>query len=432
MPAEASIGQEFMYEIDLAAAECVGNVVVTDMVPAGATYVRSEPPAQVNGNQLIWRFPSMDAGATQVIKVWVKADKEGTLVSCATVTADPRMCASIFVGKPALAIEKTGPETALVGTDIMYNVTVKNTGTMVVKDVELTDAVPDGLSHSSGKNMLSFTIGDLGPGQSKSVPVTLKALKAGRFCNVATATSSNAGKVSDDACTKVIQALLKVAKSGTKEQFTGRKADYAIVVSNAGDADLANVVVTDSAPAETTILTAEGASVSGNTATWTIPMLKAGENKSFKIELTARAAGTFCNRVTAASGALKESAEACTVWKGQAALLIEVVDDPDPIGIGVPTTITIRVTNQGTADDNNVLLLAEFEDELDPVSATNGGTVSGKKVTWAPYPRLAAKQSFEYKVVAKGVALGDHRLKVLLTSDLLKRPVTEEESTHVY
>ena len=45
-------------------------------------------------------------------KITVKADAEGELVNCATVTAIPRVCVSTLVGKPQLAITKTGPATA--------------------------------------------------------------------------------------------------------------------------------------------------------------------------------------------------------------------------------------------------------------------------------------------------------------------------------
>ena len=110
----------------MTAQDCVDNVIVTDQIPAGASYVKSEPAAQVDGSRLVWKLPAMDAGQSSSLKVWVKADKEGTLASCATISADPRVCASTFVGKPALSIEKTGPETAMLGGAVTYNIVVAN------------------------------------------------------------------------------------------------------------------------------------------------------------------------------------------------------------------------------------------------------------------------------------------------------------------
>lgn len=92
MPPEVSLGGEFVADLSLTAQNCAANVVVKDKVPASATYVRSEPAATVEGDQLTWNIGDMDAGQTINAKVWFKATKEGTIVNCATVSADPRVC----------------------------------------------------------------------------------------------------------------------------------------------------------------------------------------------------------------------------------------------------------------------------------------------------------------------------------------------------
>lgn len=431
MPAEASLGSEFVAELTISAQGCAANVVVRDTIPVGASYVRSEPAATVEGNQLVWNIGIMDAGQVIKGKVWFKADKEGTLVNCATVSADPRVCAQTIVGKPVIAIDKSGPETAVIGSEITYNIVVKNTGSAVAKNVVVTDPVPTGLSHSSGKGELSFEVGDLAPGQSKPLAVTFKANQRGKVCNTATANSSNAGKVSDDACTVILVPGLKVEKSGTKEQILGRNADYEIIVSNTGDTTLNNVVVTDTAPAETAIVAAPGAKIEGNKATWTIAELKAGAKATQTVKLTSKVAGTHCNTVTASSGNLNDSAKACTLWKGIAAVLLEVVDDPDPIQVGESTTYTIKVTNQGFADINNIKVVANFDDEVSPVSSAQG-TVSGRSVTFPAVAKLGAKQVITYTITVKGGSVGDSRNKIVLTAEELKTPVEEEESTTVY
>jgi uncharacterized repeat protein (TIGR01451 family) len=427
MPAEASLGSEFQAGLTIAAQGCAANVVVRDTVPAGTTYVRSEPAATVEGEQLIWNIGNMDAGQTINAKIWFKADKEGTLVNCATVSADPRVCATTFVGKPVLSIDKTGPETALLGADVTYNIVVKNSGTSAAKNVVITDAVPEGLAGQP----VTVNVGDIAPGQSKTASATFKTTRRGKVCNTATADSSNAGKVSDEACTVVLVPGLKVEKTGSKEQILGRNADYTIVVSNTGDTTLSNVVVSDTAPAETTIVTAPGATIAGNKATWTIASLAPGAKVNQTVRLTSKVAGTHCNNVTASSGALNDSAKACTLWKGIAAVLLEVVDDPDPIQVGESTTYTIKVTNQGFADIHNVKIVANFGEQVVPVS-TAQGTVSGKSANFPVVATLAAKQVVAYTVTVKGATTGDSRNKIILTCEELKTPVEEEESTTVY
>jgi uncharacterized repeat protein (TIGR01451 family) len=113
-------------------------------------------------------------------------------------------------------------------------------------------------------------------------------------------------------------------------------------------------------------------------------------------------------------------------------LLLEKADNPDPIQVGETTAYTVKVTNQGTADDTHVKVVVEFPAELDPVSASNGGVVSGKKVTFPSYPRLAPKQAFEYTITAKGAKVGDARVTFIRTSDGIPAPTTAEESTRVY
>jgi len=427
VPAEATLGQEYESDITAKALVCAGNVVITDRIPAGASYVRSEPAAQVDGNTLVWKLQDMDAGQTQNIKVWLKADQEGTLVNCAMVVADPRICAATFVGKPALSITKTGPETAVLGSDVTYTITVKNTGTTVAKNVVVADPVPDGLSGQP----VTVTVGDLAPGQAKSLTATFKADKRGKACNNAVATSDNAGKVNAEACTVVQQPGLKIEKSGTNDQIIGRNADYEVVVFNTGDTTLENVAVTDTAPEGTTLVAAPEAAISGNKATWTIASLAAGAKQTFTVKLKGVTGGQHCNAATATAGSLSDSTQACTTWKGVAGVLLEMVDDPDPVQVGETVTYTIKVTNQGFADIHNIGMTAQYGDEVDPVSSPQGA-VDGKTVKFPVISVLEPKKVATYTVTAKGVKAGDHRTKAILTADELRAPVVKEESTTVY
>jgi uncharacterized repeat protein (TIGR01451 family) len=432
MPKEAVLGQTFEYQLQLTAADCVDNIVVTDQVPDGATYVRSEPAAQVDGKRLAWRLTPMEEGQSGTLRVWLKADKEGTLAACATVSADPRVCASTLVGKPALSIEKSGPETAVLGSTVNYTILVANRGSAIARGVVITDVVPTGLESANGQKSLTYEVGDLGPNQSKSVTVPLRAATRGRHCNIAVATSSNAGSVTNDACTTVLQPGLKIVKTGDKERFLGRNASYQIGITNTGDTTLTDVVVTDTAPNATTIVSASGASVSGNQAVWRLASLPAHSGQTFEVVLTSKTPGTHCNGATVvAAGGLRDSAEACTLWRGIAAVLLEVVDDPDPITADEQNTYTIRVTNQGTADLTTINVAALFDDEMSPVSSAEG-RVAGQNVTFPPVARLAPKQSFTYTIRVKGVKAGDARNKITITADGLTAPIVEEESTRVY
>jgi uncharacterized repeat protein (TIGR01451 family) len=431
LPVEATLGAEFLTELTVSANGCAANVAVRGTVPAGVSYVRSEPAATVESDQLLWKIGDLDAGQSLKLKVWFKAEKEGQVVNCASVSADPRVCGVTFVGKPILTLDKSGPTNAIIGADVTYTLVVKNAGTATAKSVVVTDPVPAGMSHSSGKSELSFEVGDLAPGQSKPLAVTFKANQRGKICNSATAASPNAGKVSAETCTVILVPGLKVEKTGTKEQILGRNADYEIVVSNTGDTVLNNVVVSDVVPAETAIVAAPGAILSGNKATWTLAELKPGGKVTQTVKLTSKVAGTHCDNVTVSAGALNDSAKACTVWKGIAAVALEVGDDPDPIQIGENTIYTIKVTNQGFADIHNVKLVANFDEETTPIGVDKG-SISGKTVNLTIVPVLGPKQVWTGSITVKGVKAGDARNKVVLTCEELASPVEESESTTVY
>lgn len=435
VPATVSIGEEYAYDLTATANEQAGFVVVTDEIPEGATYVKSEPPAQVDGRLLTWKFPSMDKGEVKNIKVWLKADKEGELQSCATIAAVPRQCTTTFVGKAAISIVKTGPETAILGTDVTYTIVVSNKGSLVARDVVVTDPVPEGFSHADSAKELSFKVGDLAPNQSKSIPVTFKANSRGRICNVATVTSSNAGTANAEACTVIMQPGLKVTKVAREQQLLiNRVATYDIVVENTGDTKLTGVVVSDAAAPETKIVEAVGGQASGNVATWNVGDLDAGAKKALVVKIMSPTPGNFCNNVTATSAeGLKETSQACSEWIGVTGVLIEMVDDPDPIQVGETTTYTIRVTNQGTTRNiENAAIVAHFAEEIDPVSASGGGVINGKTVTFPVVPTIAPKQAVSYTIVGKGMKAGDHRMQIDVTTKERTKPITKDESTTVY
>ena len=437
MPAEASLGSEFMAELHASAMACVANAVIRDTVPAGASFVRSEPAAVVEGDQLMWKLGNLDSGEARSIKIWFRADKEGTLVNCASVSADPRVCAATVVGKPMLSISKTGPAAVKLGESAAYTVVVQNSGSAVARGVVVTDMVPDGLSSADGQKQLVFNVGDLAPGQSKTIPVTLRADKRGHFCNKVAASSSNAGKVDAQACTDVFKDMLNIEKVTTdKMLLIGKVAGYTIKVTNPGDRKQTGVVVTDTAAAGTTIEEAPGATINGNVATWNVGDVDVGAAKTFTVQVKSRQVGNFCDvaNVASAQGA-SNSAQDCSTWEGVTGVLLEMIDDPDPIPVGDVSKYTIRVTNQGTTraiETLNIVAVVPPELQLVPGTISDGGTISGSKITWPTVASLAPKAVVTHTYQAKGVKAGDARSMVQITTSSRQNPIEKFESTTVY
>jgi uncharacterized repeat protein (TIGR01451 family) len=435
-PDMVAIDTPFDYNYTVIAKDKVKRVVVEETIPAGTVYVSSSPEAEVSGSDVTWTLYNLEQGERIPLSLTVKATEMADLSNCATIVAYPEACTTTQVGNPELAITKSTPnEQVLLGAGVPWNITVTNVGNFCAYDVVLTDTLPAGVSHESGMSTLTTELGTLAPGESRDVTVNTTASATGEHCNVAVASASNAGSVEDDACIVVVEAGLDVVKEGTPMQFVNKRASYTITATNTGDVPLTDVVVTDTVPAENRLLSAPGARIDGNTATW-MTTLGAGESKSFELTVLGLQGGTYCNQVSASSAeyGMSGSDTACTEWRGYPALLIEVIDTEDPLLVGERTTYVIQITNQGTAPDTNVGLEVQLPSNLSVVSAAGDtqGTISGRNVSFAPYPTLAAKQIIEFRVVAEAVSEGDARFRAQMSSDLLATPVPEEESTQVY
>jgi uncharacterized repeat protein (TIGR01451 family) len=422
-----------MAQLHLTAQACAANVVVRDTVPANASYVRSEPAATVDGSQLTWQVGNLEAGDSRDITLWLKAEQEGTIVNCATVSAEPRTCAATHVVHPAIQLTKSAPGEVATCDPIPVVLVVKNTGSSQLTGVKVSDPLPDGLA-SDGKSSLAFDAGNLAPGESKEFKFNAMASKTGEFVNKATAASAQGVNAEASSTTVVREPVLTVACTAPDQRFMGRPFDVTFTVANKGDTAAAGTVLEVPIPDGLTVkAAANGGQTAGNKLSWDLGALAANASQNVSATFVGANAGNFQFSPAAKGTCAKLVSSSCqTRLVGVPAILLEKADDPDPVGVGETTTYTVKITNQGTADDNNVRVVVTVGAELTPVSATGDGAISGQTVTFPSVPRLAPKEAVTYKVVAKGVKAGDARTHFELTSDMLTTPVTAEESTHVY
>ena len=436
-PATASVGQTIENTIVVNPRAHVGNVELTHFVPANAEFVKADPaPASVSGKKLVWNWAELKQSEKRNVKVWIKPMAEGSLRSCSTIHALPFGCVVTKVGKPAITVEKSGPAVANVGDRVTYNIVVRNTGTSPAELVEVKDTLPPGFTHESGKRELIFDAGNLQPGDAKQATVVVTAAQRGVFVNRVVASAANTDPATAEATTKVVQPGLKIVKTGPPQQFLGKTATYDITVSNIGDTTLTGVTVTDNAPTNAVIKAAPGAQVVGNQATWSVGTLESGKSRQLSLGLQAREPGITVNNVSVSTAeGLTDASQAQTLWRGFAAVLVEMVDSPDPLLVGESTTYTLKVTNQGTAEDRNVSIVVKFPQQLAPTAAGGQtvGTIQGSNVVFAPLASIGPKQVATWTIKAKAAAVGDGRVTAEITTALLKsRPVMEIEATQVY
>ena len=436
VPDTSFVGDEFPVIIRLRGLVDAADVEIQDVLPPGTSFLRSEPPAIIEGGVIKWIYPTLRAGQRETIRYWLRPEKGGVLSGMMPMVAARDCCVATTIGRTELFIRMDHPNVLPYGTEGLFDIVVENRGTVTAKNVVLTNPIPKGFDHRSGRNALEFKLGDIAPGASKAVPIMLEGIRRGEACNTAIATANNAKLVETRGCLEIIQGILELTKTGPKRQFLGKPASYAITVRNAGDVTLTDVTVAELPAEGVTILSAKDALLEGNFATWLIPYLRPGETRAFELIATSKEAIGVKNNVVSATTneGLESTAQAVTNWQGFPALLFEVVDTSDPVLIGEETSYVIRVTNQGTADDRNVGIVASFPNELSPIE-TGGdgeGVIQGGIVTFTPVTVLEPKRYLEFTIKAVAVDSGPSRLRVQVTSDVLKSPVIEEESTRVY
>jgi len=119
---------------------------------------------------------------------------------------------------------------------------------------------------------------------------------------------------------------------------------------------------------------------------------------------------------------------------GIPAILMEVVDTIDPVEVGTETTFIVTITNQGSADDDNIKVVLTLPDGLAFVSGTGPSavTANGKTVTMAEVNDLFPQQKAVWQVRVKATAPGDVRTKWSMTSKQFAAPVEETESTNLF
>ncbi len=234
--------------------------------------------------------------------------------------------------------------------------------------------------------------------------------------------------------TVVREPVLTLACAAPEKRYTGRAFDVSFTVNNTGDTPAAGTMLEVPIPSGLTVKSvANGGQAGAGKVSWDLGALGVQGAQTVTATFGGEASGSYQFSASAKGACAKVvSATGQTSLSGLAAILLEKADDPDPVGIGEQTTYTVRVTNQGSADDNNVNVVVTIAPELVPVSATGDGEIKGQVVTFPVVPRLAAKEAITYKIVAKGVKPGDGRTRFELNSDMLQGPVLAEESTHTY
>lgn len=434
-PSQVLAGQpfEYIYKVSNLTDASLENVAIMDHVTSNFASTDSNPKADsVKDGNAIWSLGTFGPKEVKNITVTGSSADEGVVTTCGWASYNPVVCQDIHVVKANIQLTKTEPTDVLLCDPIPATLVVKNSGSSALTGVQIADSLPAGLT-ADGKSALNFNVGSLAPGESKEFKYTAAATATGKHVNTAKVTSAEGVSAEASATTTVHQPVLAITCKATEQQFMGRKFDVSYTVSNTGDAPAAGTKLEVAVPAGLNVVSTSGnGQVGSGRIVWDLGSVDASAPQTVGATFSSVEGGEFAFVGTAKGACAATVSTSCsTRVVGLAAILLEKADNPDPVAIGDTTTYTVKVTNQGSAEDHNIQVVVTIAPELVPISSSEG-TINGQTVTLPLVPSLAPKQAVTYQIVAKGVKAGDGHTSFKLSSDVLKSPITAQESTHVY
>ncbi|TWU24822.1 Large cysteine-rich periplasmic protein omcB precursor [Novipirellula galeiformis] len=442
------------------------------------------------------KIAMLKPGESKTVNVTASADEVGELRSClAIVNYMPAICLTSQVVKPQLELTKVAPKQADRCDVIELEYSVKNAGSGDVGPFIVTDTLGDGLATIDGDETLKFEVDGLKAGDTRNFLARVYASKPGSFRSraIAKAENSDLKSRSKETTTEVIAADLAVQVDGPNRLYGEQLATFTAHVTNTGNAAADDVRVNVFWPeacnlvdfSEPTMQSSNQSSgkssdqsqdvptmaknakkakqgsadknegkngddveLAMSDKSFTIERLEAGQTAVFEYAVRTGDVDTLPTKVVARylcsvdaaddQADAKSETESMAMARAEvvrlAAMQMVVLDDEDPVAKKSNVVYSIRVWNEGDADDSSVTLKAEVPKGLEFVSA-KGPTehsVDGSTITFKPIKTMRAGDRADYKVTVKCTGNGDVRFAAMLNSQSLNKEVTVEESTRLF
>jgi uncharacterized repeat protein (TIGR01451 family) len=463
-PTALGLNQDATVTYTVSASERVegGSVTLSARLPDGLTLIRTEPPAAVDGDTLVWTVPAESDGKPASVQAIVRPDRVGSVTLAAEVRTEDgltgRGSIEAKVAETKLLLKVDGPASALVGDILPFRIIVTNAGGGPAEQVRVHVKLDEGLEAGNKSPTFDETIATLGPGQSKTIPLPVLAARGGKVGLQASAAAQVGGKAAPQTATvEVKEAQLALSAHGPAREYLGRQVNWQLVVRNNGDVALGNVVVKASLPPEVSFVKAtDGGKVVGKQVVWDLGTAPAGQERAVVLTAVCNNAtnrATLTATATAAAGAAGDTgrpaakaavaarpADASLEIVGLPALQLSVKGPTESIGVGQRTTYAVRVKNAGTQAARDVRVTAEVPSSMRPKRATGPGQVgkiveekeAGKfTVTFPPIDSLAPNAEATFVIEAEPLMPGDVRSAFGVRSASQAQALHAEETTKV-
>ena len=446
-----NVGQEVSFTINLRnlGVDAATNVQLTDILPAGLTFVSASAPAGTSyqAGSGIWQVGTLVAGGEKSLVIVAAVAGPGSFTNVAAVTKsdqfDPdrnnnRDESTITTREADLEVDKSvSNATPNVGDTITFTVTVSNLGPDSANNVEITDyfpmaglqllsAVPSQGSFNTANGVWTVGTVDVGAGGVQTLVISARVLAPARNTippartNVATVTKAdeydpNPGNNTGTSTETPLYADLGVKKITSNVQpNVGDTVTYTVSLFNLGTAVATNVEVTDALPANVSFESATPAAGTRfqETATggvWSVPSIAPGQ--TLLLTLTVKAVNTSVafNTATITHSDVwdpndrNNSARTPTDPQEADLIIAKTVDETAP-NVNDNVTFTITLENLGPSTARSVTVDDLLPAGLQFVSATPGvGTYDDGSGVWT-IGNLAAGTTTTLQIVATVLA----------------------------
>ena len=438
-PPEIQVGKKctFAIRVQNNSQRTAHNVVVSDIVPLGTQLVGTAPKANVSGAQILWDLGTLSVGEERIVEMELMPTEEGELGSVATVTFATQASAKTRCTRPQLALRLSSEPRVMIGEQQLVQIEVTNPGTGDATGVLLLENIPQGVSHEAGP-ALEFEIGTLHPGETRKLELLLHAEEAGLVDNMMTARADANLQVQANCQFEVIAPALKVSVEGPSRRVLERPATYTVSVDNPGTASAREVQLITQLSKGLQFVSANNMGeydAATHSVHWSLAELPA--NQRGTVELTAlavEAGNQTLQFATRAQQGLEDRTETHVLVEGIVALSFDVQDVQDAIAVGEETSYEVRVLNEGTKAATNVQVVAALPPSLraQPGQGDARYTIQGDRVIFTPLAQLAAKAEASFRFRVQSLRAGDQRVTLQVTTDEVREPIVEIESTQVY
>lgn len=326
----------------------INNVLMTDILPSGATYLSASPSqgscSAPSGGQFTCSLGTLTPQATATVTVRVRSISSGTITNQASVTSttggfsDPQSAnnsqnelTTVNAGANlALAMAVTPSGTVQSGSSLAYTLTITNAGPDGATNVQVVDTLPTGFVRTgslpsgcsqTGQVVTCTVSGTIASGGSSIIgPIngTVTAPSGSSLTNSASVTitsptapqdpdsSDNTATLTTNVTAGCDLAISK-AQSVANPVIQGSSFNYTLTVTSAGD-NPANITVTDTVPSSLTVGSPTGTgwscSATGQVVTCTRSAgIGSGSQTlpTITIPVTATGTGSVSNTATVAS-----------------------------------------------------------------------------------------------------------------------------------